>query len=55
MCRSMKSWSSQADEKDPFASLRLIASLQRTAGVRLRSSICRAPRNWTLLIGLNKT
>jgi len=34
----------QAVEKGPPASLRSIASLQRTKKVRLRSSIHRAPR-----------
>jgi hypothetical protein len=47
----MKSWSDRAVENGPFASLRSIALLQRTARVRFRSSICRAPCNWTLLTG----
>jgi hypothetical protein len=34
----------QAAEKASYASLRSIASLQRTGQVRLRSSILRAPR-----------
>ncbi len=40
--------SCQTVEKGPSVSLRSIASLQRTAYVRLRSSISRAPRTWNL-------
>ena len=42
----------QTVEKIPSASLRLIASLQRTPQVRLRSSILRAPCIWNFLNGL---
>jgi hypothetical protein len=42
----------QADEKDSPAALRSIASLQRTADVRLRSSIFRAPASEIFLINL---
>jgi hypothetical protein len=42
----------QAAEKDPYASLRSIASRQRIADVRLRSSIFRAPRLWIFLSSL---
>jgi len=42
----------QAAEKEPYASLRSIASRQRTADVRLRSSIFRAPRLWIFLSSL---
>jgi len=42
----------QAAEKDPYASLRSIASRQSTADVRLRSSIFRAPRLWIFLSSL---
>src|SRR5712692_9039889 len=38
----------QTVEKGPSASLRSTASLQRTAQVRLRSSISRAPCIWDL-------
>ena len=40
--------SKQAVEKAPSASLRSTASLRRTAPVRLRSSVLRAPRIWDL-------
>ncbi len=39
---------SEAVEKGPPASLRSTASLQRTAQVRLHSSVSRAPRIWDL-------
>jgi hypothetical protein len=42
----------QTVEKIPSASLRLIASLQRTPQVRLRSSMLRAPCIWNFLNGL---
>jgi hypothetical protein len=42
----------QVGEKGSFALLRSIASLQRTAQVRLRSSISHAPRSWTFLTSL---
>jgi hypothetical protein len=41
----------QAAEKDPYASLRSIASLQRTLSM-LSSSISRAPRLWIFLSSL---
>jgi hypothetical protein len=44
----------QAAEKDPYASLRSIASHQRTADVRLRSSIFRAPGLWIFLNSLQE-
>ena len=44
----------QVAEKDPYASLRSIASRQRTADVRLRSSIFRAPRLWVFLSSLQE-
>ena len=44
----------QAAEKDPYASLHSIASRQRTADVRLRSSIIRAPRLWIFLSSLQE-
>jgi hypothetical protein len=44
----------QAAEKDPYASLRSIASRQRTSDVRFRSSILRAPRLWIFLSSLQE-
>jgi len=46
------SW--QAAEKDPYASLCSIASRQRTADVRLRSAISRAPCLWIFLSSLQE-
>jgi hypothetical protein len=46
----------QAAEKDPYASsLRSIASRQRTADVRLRSPLFRAPRLWIFLNSLQES